>query len=374
MPFEFRTFAAMFRLAFRDPMSSRRRRVVWVTLFAIPLFAGVNAFCFALDRLLYPSIRKQAVTEPVFIIGHARSGTSLMHRLMTRDAQFSWFRMYELFLPSLLQKKIVRGIAAWDRRTGSRIARRIQAWEDRTFARGREMHPMSLTGPEEDEFLMTLSCASGTVTLLFPYMRELQHLYYFDGRPPRARRRLMRFYRACLQRQLMLEGGDRHHLSKNPVFCGRVESLIEAFPDARFIVMVRNPCETIPSLLKMMKRNWMASDCPQDRVEDSLAVLAEQSIHTYRTPFQVLERHPEVRHAVVRYEDLVASPKATVETVYDQLGLPLAPEFEKVLAEEATRTQSHRADHLYGLEEFGLRREEIRAKLADLFDRFGWEA
>ena len=44
----------------------------------------------------------------------------------------------------------------------------------------------------------------------------------------------------------------------------------------------------------------------------------------------MLERHPEVRHAVVRYEDLVASPKATVETVYDQLGLPLAPEFEKV--------------------------------------------
>ena len=100
MPFEFRTFATMFRLALRDPMSSRRRRVVWVTLFAIPLFAGVNAFCFALDRLLYPRIRKQAVTEPVFIIGHARSGTSLMHRLMSRDAQFGWFRMYELFLPS----------------------------------------------------------------------------------------------------------------------------------------------------------------------------------------------------------------------------------------------------------------------------------
>jgi hypothetical protein len=296
-----------------------------------------------------------------------------MHRLMTRDPRFAWFRMYELFLPSLLQKKLVRHAAGWDRRwLGGRIQRRIRSWEDRTFARGREMHPMSLTGPEEDEFLMTLSCASGTLTLHFPYMRELQHLYYFDQRPGWVRRRLMRFYRECVQRQLALESGERQLLSKNPVFCGRVESLIEAFPDARFVVMLRDPCETIPSLLKMMQRNWRASECPAHRVHDSLEVLAAQSIHTYRYPLEVLARHPDVRHVMVRYQDLVESPKATVERVYAQLGLPLSTAFESALQEEQAHSRAHRADHVYGLEEFGLEHERIRSQLADLFERFGW--
>ncbi len=373
MPFDWRTFRLLLREAFRDPMSPRRRAVVWLSLFGIPFLAAVNAACFALDRLVTPQIHRLPVREPVFIIGHARSGTSLMHRLMTHDPRFAWFRMYELFLPSLLQKKLVRRAADWDRRwLGGRIRLRIRAWEDRTFARGREMHPMSLTGPEEDEFLMTLSCASGTLTLLFPYMRELQHLYYFDQRPVPERRRLMRFYRECVQRQLALAGGDHQLLSKNPVFCGRVESLIEAFPDARFVVMMRDPCETIPSLLKLMKRNWKASDCPAHRVDDSLQVLAAQSIHTYRYPLEVLARHPEVRHAVVRYRDLVESPKATVERVYAQLGLPLSSRFEGALRDEQTRSRDHRADHVYGLEEFGLERNRIRSQLADLFERFGW--
>jgi hypothetical protein len=375
LPFDWRTFRTLFREAFRDPMSPRRRAVVWCAFLAIPFLAAINALCFGLDRLLFPGLRAVPVREPVFIIGHARSGTSLMHRLLACDSGFAWFRMYELFLPSLLQKRLVRALGSADRRwLGGGIERRVRAWEDRTFAKGREMHPMSLTGPEEDEFLMTLSCASGTVTLLFPYMRQLAHLYYFDERPTQERRRLMRFYRECVQRQLHLVGGDRRLLSKNPVFCGRVESLIEWFPDARFIVMVRDPCQTIPSLLKMMKRNWRASDCPADRVADSLDVLAQQSIHTYRYPLEVLERHRSVRHAVVRYEDLVASPKATVERVYSELALPFGSELSRSLDEEETRSHGPRADHVYGLEEFGLERQRIRSQLADLFERFGWAA
>ena len=33
----------------------------------------------------------------------------------------------------------------------------------------------------------------------------------------------------------------------------------------------------------------------------------------------------------------------------------------------------HRADHVYNLHEFGLEREKIRAELAPLFERFGWD-
>jgi hypothetical protein len=358
--FDFHTYSRMFRLAFRDEMSGGRRRLLLFLVFAIPAIASLNAVCLLLDRIFFPAFRRIEVRAPVFVIGHARSGTSLLHRLLTRDAErFSCFRTYELFLPSILQKKLVRWLGRCDRRYwGSALEKRILAWEDRSFARGRNMHPMSLFGPEEDEFVLAPSCASGGWVVLFPYWR--------------GRRRLMRFYKECVQRQLYLNGSNKIHCSKNPTFCGKVESLIETFPDARFAISMRNPCETIPSLLKMMRRNWKAARCSGERLDDSLAVLAEQSFHSYRYPFEVLERHPETRFAVVDYRDLVESPRRAVGEVYEKLGMSLSPAAEKGLAEEEARSRSYRAEHVYTLGEFGLERSEIRSRLADLFERYGW--
>ena len=368
MPFEFGVYLRLWRMALAERrsggMSPRRRRVVFGALLIAPLLALINAACFALDNLIFPGMHRVKVRAPLFIIGHARSGTSLMHRLMTRDeASFVYFRTYEMLLPSLMQKYLLRGLAILDRRLfASRAARALAAWENRTFAKGRQMHPMSLAGPEEDEFLLALSCASGLWMTLFPYPKALEDLYYFDQLPPGRRRRTMAFYRACLKRQLWLYGSDRTHCSKNPVFSGRVAGLIEAFPDARFVLMSRDPAETIPSLLKMMQRNWLASDCERGQISLALAQLAEHSYHTYRYPAEVLARHPEVGHITVDYEELLAAPKATVERCYDVLGIRVSEEFAVRLSEEERRSASHRAEHVYSLDEFGLSADELRTR------------
>jgi hypothetical protein len=374
--FDFRTYATMMRLAIAERPRGGRCLLILFLAVCIPVFALGNAICMALDLLLFPGFLRVAVREPVFIVGHARSGTTLLHQLMSRDAErFSVFLTWELFFPAICQKKLVRLIARLDERwfRGS-WARRIRAWEDRKFAKGRQMHPMSLTGPEEDEFVLAPSCASGVWVLVFPYWRELQHLYYTDDMAPARRKRLLRFYRACVQRQLYLNGGEKVHLSKNPTFSGKVASLIETFPGARFVVCMRNPLETIPSLLKLMTRNWKAGRCPPERIEESRRLLAEQSYHTYRHPIEVLSAHPDVRWTLVDYRDLVESPKRTVRSVYDVLGLEMTAGYEAVLDDEETRSRSHRTEHVYSLGEFGLDHQQIRERLGDLFERHRWDS
>ena len=368
MPFELGTYRQLWRLALAErrsgAMSRRRRCVVFPVLLALPILTFFNAVFFALDNLLFPGIHRVKVRRPVFIIGHARSGTSLMHRLMTCDERsFVYFRMYEMFLPALTQKYIVRAGAWLDRRLfGSRGARALRAWEDRTFAKGRQMHPMSLAGPEEDEFLLALSCASGVWETLFPYPKELEGLYYFDELPVRRRHRILGFYRACLKRQLWLYGRERVHCSKNPVFTGKVASLVEAFPDARFILMSRDPAATIPSLLKMMERNWLASDCDRSQIRRALVQLAEQSYHSYSSPPEVFARHPGVEQVTVDYEQLVAQPRATVERTYQALGMAVSEEFAAVLDSEEARSRQPRAAPLYMPEEIELSADENRRR------------
>ena len=375
MYFDFHTYFRMLRLARKEENRAGRRRLFFILLVLVPVVATFHAICFFLDNILFPGLRQVEVRTPVFIVGHARSGTTLMHRLMSKDGErFSFFLLYELFLPSLLQKKVIRFLAACDRRfLGARIEKSIQAWEERKFAATQDMHATGLTAPEEDDFIHTFSCASGFWIVLLPYMGLLD-FYYVDQRPPQSRRRLMNFYKECVKRQLYLNGADKIHLSKNPTFSGRVESLIETFPDARIVVLMRNPYETIPSLLKLMQRSWQLRGWEGAQLNRSLRALADQSFHTYKYPLEVLARHPNTKQAIVDYRELVAQPKRTVEAVYAQLGFPMSSEFSQVLTAEEQRAKSHETTHTYSLDEFGLKSDEIHAALADLFERYGWDA
>jgi hypothetical protein len=372
--FEFRTWVKLLRLALREKNARNRRRLLFQLLVLIPVANAIHAVCFALDPILFPGLRRVEVRKPVFVIGHARSGTTLLHRLMCKDDErFSAFLFYELYLPSLLEKKLVRLGARLDRRfLGGALERRVKAWEDRKFGPTRHIHYQSLTIPEEDDVVLWWSCASGFWIVALPYMGELD-FYYVDRRPARQRRRLMRFYKECIRRQLYLNGPGKHHLSKNPTYNGRVESLIEAFPDACIVVPYRHPYETIPSLLKLLKTSWKMRKWTDAEMQRSLHILAEQSYDTYLYPLEVLSKHPETPRAIVDYAGLVAHPKQVVERVYRELGFEPTPGFLRVLEAEERKSRSHETAHRYSLEEFGLKEDEIRVRLADLFERFGWD-
>lgn len=372
--FDFAKWAKMVRLAWTEPDPHTRLHCLRIVLVSVPLAAAFHAVCFFLDGLLFPRLWSTKVRQPVFVVGHARSGTTLIHRVMNRDeGRFSSFRLYELYFPSLLQKKAIRLGAALDARfLGGFLERRVQVWEERRYAAVRQFHEMGLTIPEEDDIVFYFSCASGFWISRVPWMAELD-FYSVDQWPARKRRRLMGFYRECVRRQLHLNGSDKIHLSKNPLFSGRVETLIETFPDARIVLALRNPYETIPSLLSLVSGGWRRLAFDPARVQASLSVLAEQSFDTYFHPLKVLERHPEVPQAVVDYRELVSDPAGTIEQVYRKLDLPLNDEYRERLLAEGKRARQHRSGHAYSLEQFGLEADAIRARLSALFERYRWD-
>ncbi|MEB4211746.1 sulfotransferase [Mycobacterium sp. 94-17] len=338
----------------------------------VPSLALLHTVTFALDPLVFPALRRTEVREPVFVVGHARSGTTYLHRMLANDPRFSYVLLWEMFFPSLIEKKALRAVLRWDQRRGGRLRKRIDKLDQRLFAKNQDIHETGLFAPEEDEFLLTLSCASGFWVVQFPYVDDLD-FYYVDDRWPEAKRdRAMRFYKECVRRQLVLNGSGLTHLSKAPIHCGRVESLIETFPDARFVVPVRNPYETIPSFLKLMHFAWSARKRAEADMKNSFRSFVESSYHYYQHPLDVLEAHPEVPSMVLNYSDLVTDPAGTMHRLYDEIGIEMVPEQEQALRAEKGR--EYRSGHSYSLEEFGLEADDIRTHLAPLFDRFGWES
>ena len=204
----------------------------------MPAVATFHAICFALDWILFPGLRKVEVKEPVFMVGHARSGTTLLSRLMTYDAdRFSYFLYWEMFFPSLLQKKLIKTIGSLDEKwLGRMINKRLVAWDDKKYGPYRHMHDMSLWNSEEDQFVKRGAFVTQQWSMDIPMM-EVIDIFHVDEMPRRKRRRWMHHYHECVKRQVLLNGGNKMHLSKNPVMSGWVEALIETFPDARIVVM-----------------------------------------------------------------------------------------------------------------------------------------
>ncbi|MEZ5501259.1 MAG: sulfotransferase [Halioglobus sp.] len=350
-----------------------RNRTLLRLLLLVPLEYLFHALFFTLDYIVFPGLWRQTVERPVFIIGHARSGTTLAHRLLAADADtFSYFLYWEMFFPSLLEKKIIRAIGYLDKRLlGSAMNKRLVAWDDRTFGAYRHMHDMSLWNSEEDQFVMRSAFVTQQWSMDIPMM-DVIDVFHVDQMPAKKRRRWLHHYRECVKRQLLLNGGRKTHLSKNPVMSGWVEALIETFPGARIVVMMRDPAQCIPSVLKLVEVTWRSKGWKRADYAHSLELLTEVSFESFRHPADVLSRHPATPRVVVDYRGLTTEPRATVHKIYTAIGLPLCDSFDRFLSSQEEREKAHRTEFQYSIDDYDLSPERIESQLLDFYDIYHW--
>jgi hypothetical protein len=373
MYFDFRTYFKVIRLVLTDKPSPRRLGIHLCLLVLLTLWAVFNAIFLTLDPVFFPRLRRVSIQDPVFIVGNARSGTTLFHRLLCGDQErFAYFRMWELLFPSLIQKKLIRLAYSTLENRFPRIHRRLVEWESRQLLELKRQHYVGVATVEEDEWLFLISFSSAMLTAFFPYVDELQDLVHFDQRPAATRRRITGFYRNCVKRQLSCYGEDLTLLSKNPAFVSKMADLASEFPDSKFVYLVRNPLETIPSLLKLLQTVADGLGIQSDHAEAAKRAMVDGCIGDYYYALDVMEGLPPERYAIVQYTDLVADPKATIEGVYERLQLSMSAEFENYLTAEGSRQKRYRSSNVYSLEEFGIDERELKKKLEPLTERFGF--
>ncbi len=368
-----------------DAMSGFRQylRLLWLSLFhsrgtfarptlkrvgILSILAPVLLFLqvchwlgFLLDEVLFRKYRAIVIRTPIFILGVPRSGTTFLHRMLSRDTEnCTTMQLWEMLLaPSITERKLLMALAAVDRRFGGFGRRLVHALDDRVFASGSKIHKVSLFQPEEDEMLLLPLFSSIFLLHLFPFPQILWHLVHFDSATPAAdKHRIMSFYRRCVQRHLYVHGASKHFLSKNPAFTSRIDAIDEYFPDAKVICNVRDPFRAIPSLLSYMYYTWGFLDNDPRGCSFRDRVL-EMAGHWYLYPMQRLPYWLDNRYAIVRYDDLIADPYATARDLYARLGLEISPAFAECLREEHAKSRTYRSEHTYSLSQYGLTPRDI---------------
>jgi hypothetical protein len=371
MPFNLPLFCSLIlrSLGGALPLGPRRRRTL---LLLLPLFVTglmINHFCWLLDELLFPRYRRVQPKEPVFIAGIPRSGTTYMQRLLIQDrARFTGMRLWEIALaPSVLQKRLLLGIAALDRRLGSPLRRLAVCLDARLFAAMRGIHPISLFDAEEDEPLMLNAFASAYLTFAFPFPSPASRYARFDTEVPAPERsRLMRLYRACVQKHLLVFGPDKQYLAKNPSFTAKAASLRAAFPGAHLLFLLRDPFEAAPSTLSLFRaiyRNFM--DLPPGPLPVQADTL--RLLHDWYAALASAGGGE-----LIRYESAVREPGRIIRSLYAERGWELPPAFGAVLDAAQETAGQYVSRHRYYAADFGLSRDELEQLFGDLRRQLGY--
>lgn len=380
MVFNFRGFFRFSYLWLSGRRWTGRRVAILVAFYLLfPLLELTVWIGFLLDNLLFRGHGREVVAAPVFIAGNPRSGTTFLHRLLSKDVErFSTMKMWEiLFAPSIVQRRIVSGLAALDRRLGGWLDKRLQRTEQ-DWHEQNVMHEVSLREPEEDDYLLLHIWSALTTGLSAGLLQEAIPYTYFDTAIPVAEKdRIMAFYRRCVRRHLHADrlargGKNRSYLAKNPALCPKLDTVFRHFPDAKVVYLVRSPLEMLPSYVNMMMFSWRVLGIP---VEDhSLRdYLIEMSRHWYTYPLQRLETAPAHSYLIVKYDDMVSDPVGTVRAIYSRFGFEISSAYERVLQEEAAKARRYHSRHAYSPEESGLSREQILETYPDVFERFGFD-
>ena len=333
----------------------------------------INWLCLLLDEIIFPRYHDIAITDPVFIVGFPRSGTTYIHRLMATDDQFTTIRLWEiLFAPSISQKKVFLALGRLDRRLGNPVSSRIRDWEQKKLKN--VYHSIGLFEPEEDEAILMHIFSSFFLIFMFPFYEELRPLARFDmALSGKDRDRIMGFYKRCVQRHLAVFGkGGKKFLSKNPAFSTRVQSLRSTFPDAHFICMVRNPLESIPS--ELSQRSFFVENFYSPVSRDSIReYVMDMARDYYRHPLSRLPNWPDSQQAIVPYPALVKHPEKTVKMLYRRFGFTVSKSFQDVLARNQLKASGYQSGHEYSPERVGLERKRILSEYQDIFEQFGFD-
>ena len=272
----------------------------------------------------------------------------------------------------MIQRRLLWLVQKIDNLIGQPVQKWIFQREQRMWMNN-PIHKTSLREADEDEAVLFNIWSSIFTTFFFPHPDLVRQYALFDKSVPRRERReVMRFYKSVLKRHIYAHGGNKTIISKNPTFSPKVDTLYETFPDARIIYLVRNPLQTVPSMISWMTFQWKQFCDPEEEYifKDFLLEMAEE---WYRYPLERLSQADPESYVIVKYDDLVAAPDETITGIYQHFGLEIGPRYARVLQREARKARRYQSKHKYSLNEMGLSRQEILRRFKFVFDRFGFE-
>jgi hypothetical protein len=304
-----------------------------------------------------PDVASEPIDAPLIVIGMFRAGTTFLSYLLDQDRRNRPLLLWE-------SADSVPPASPVDHRVGPRIeaAREHSAMLEQLNPRVRVVHHEEPDGPTECIAVMSQDFKSLSWEAIANVPAYGEWLLQTDQRSA------YEYHRLALQ--VLQSGGVRGRWTlKSPHHAIALEALTAVYPDARLVLLHRDPvvlCASVCSLIRTLSGTF--SDVDHQRyIAEHWTTMLEESV---RRIDAFRATHPDHPIIDVQYADLVQEPLATVKALYWSFG--------EGLDDQATAAMTAYIDanpkgkfgvHGYDLSEFGLDGDELAERFADYVAR-----
>ncbi len=283
-------------------------------LFVITLMTFMQYPLAAIEHLLLKRKIKNTKIEksPVFIVGHQRSGTTHLHRLMTKDDSFIYPTLIDISYPLVF-----------------RYFRKIVTFITKIFMpEQRPMDNMVITVDEPEEHEIAIASFNG-FSYIIGYMflnnfDKYENYGSFEKATVKERKKWTKTFQNFLKK-LTLEYGNKILLLKNPNDTERINILLEMFPKSKFIHIYRDPYRVFLSTKKLFIKNNRDTHLQNIKIDLDAFVISHYK-KMYEKFYEDIPKIPKGQFIEIKYENLVENPLEELEKIYTQLSIP---DFEK---------------------------------------------
>lgn len=322
-------------------------------------FSGVyNSVLSRMEDLVYARKVRETQIEnpPLFVLGYWRSGTTFLQNLLSRDPQFQHLGLYRALFPwhFLLTEKLITKLTAPfvpDSRPMDNIS---VHWD----------------APQEDDVALCIMSQISPIALLShphdhsQFWRPLD----FNNLQPHELQRWKDSLELLVKK--LTFASSKRILMKSPFHTYHIPTLLEMYPDARFLYIHRNPYNVFKSTIHLRHRMVDENTLGKSVFDGT----EEETINTYKYGFEVYERDkhliPQEHLHEICYERLEQDPLAELEAAYAGMNLPGFDDLERELAPDVESLKRYKKNKF---DDDPVWMNRVYEELKDAFDRFGYE-
>ncbi len=315
-------------------------------------------------RAADPRLAEVDLRRPVFVIGFLRTGSTLLHNLLGRHESLHSPLLWEL----THHTDAVRRPDAHEQ-----LRDTAQDYVDDYYRKAPDLpgiHFIDARMPDECHRLLANTFHSMVLEMRYRVPSYGQWLHQQDLAEP------YRWHRSQLQTLMSLhqrdDGPGPVPVLKCPFHTWFLDSLVQAYPDARFIHLHRDPVEVIGSTASLCRtlRGARSDRWDAHEIGDQwFTRITELSERLAQDRDELIGGQPVLD---MPYRRLVADPQEAMRGICEFLEIPFTSDFQAAVAEHlAWKPAKGKGRHVYSLDEFGLSERAVNAATESYRKRFG---
>lgn len=298
------TLGNFFRVLTGEEISPRYYYKIFLTALIILIITPLHWW----EKIVFSRKLKHFKLEkaPLFIIGHWRSGTTLLHNVLCKDPSSGFMTTYFSLFPNNLASK----------------------WFFRMFIklnipgkRPSDNMELNINYPQEDEFAFS-NCQPYAYYNFFYFPSQYREIYEKTICHKQLNEKEIEYWYTSYDRLLkkaLIDSGGSRLIIKNPVNTARIDKILKLYPDARFLYIYRNPVTVFYSTQnfyrKLFPQLWLR-EVDQGFIDNLILDVYQRLLADYQTQKALI---PHGNLMELRFEEFEKNPAEELKKIYSGL-------------------------------------------------------